>query len=85
MAKVSFIRFHEALAEVHKFNKRGIGVYADELAGWFKNFNRYNKGSEMEFWLSQWSSKPINIDRKTGEPVFIPYLYFSCWNYSKEY
>jgi hypothetical protein len=67
----------EALAEVHKFNKRGIGVYIDELAGWFKNFNRYNKGSEMEFWLSQWSGKPINIDRKTGEPVFIPLPFIS--------
>ena len=67
----------EALAEVHKFNKRGIGVYVDELAGWFKNFNRYNKGSEMEFWLSQWSRKPINIDRKTGEPVFIPLPFIS--------
>jgi hypothetical protein len=65
----------EALAEVHKFNKRGIGVYVDELAGWFKNFNRYNKGSEMEFWLSAWSGKPINIDRKTGEPIFIPLPY----------
>jgi hypothetical protein len=67
----------EALTEVHKFNKRGIGVYVDELAGWFKNFNRYNKGSEMEFWLSQWSGKPINIDRKTGEPVFIPLPFIS--------
>jgi hypothetical protein len=62
----------EALAEVHKFNKRGIGVYCDELAGWFKNFNRYNKGSEMEFWISAFNSMPINIDRKTKEPVFIP-------------
>lgn len=67
----------EALAEVHKFNKRGIGVYVDELAGWFKNFNRYNKGSEMEFWLSVWSGKPINIDRKTGEPVFISLPFIS--------
>jgi hypothetical protein len=67
----------EALAEVHKFNKRGIGVYVDELAGWFKNFNRYSKGSEMEFWLSQWSGKPINIDRKTGEPVSIPLPFIS--------
>ena len=67
----------EALAEVHKFNKRGIGVYVDELAGWFKNFNRYNKGSEMEFWLSVWSGKPINIDRKTGEPIFIPLPFIS--------
>lgn len=67
----------EALTEVHKHNKRGIGVYVDELAGWFKNFNRYNKGSEMEFWLSAWSGKPINIDRKTGEPVFIPLPFIS--------
>ena len=67
----------EALAEVHKFNKRGIGVCVDELAGWFKNFNRYNKGSEMEFWLSAWNSKPINIDRKTGEPIFIPIPFIS--------
>jgi hypothetical protein len=67
----------EALAEIHKYNKRGIGVYIDELAGWFKNFNRYNKGSEMEFWLSVWNSKPINIDRKSGEPVFIPLPFIS--------
>jgi len=67
----------EALAEVHKFNQRGIGVYVDELAGWFKNFNRYNKGSEMEFWLSAWNSKPISIDRKTGDPVFIPIPFIS--------
>ena len=63
----------EALAEVHKFNKRGIGVSVDELAGWFKNFNRYNNGSEMEFWLSTWSGKPVNIDRKSGEPTYIPF------------
>jgi hypothetical protein len=67
----------EALAEVHKFNRRGVGVYVDELAGWFKNFNRYNKGSEMEFWLSVWNSRPINIDRKSGEPVFIPMPFIS--------
>jgi hypothetical protein len=67
----------EALAEVHKFNKRGIGVYADELAGWFKNFNRYNSGSEMEFWLSQWSGKAINIDRKGGEPNYLPNPFIS--------
>ncbi len=67
----------EALTEVHKYNKRGIGVYVDELAGWYKNFNRYTNGSEMEFWLSVWSGKPISIDRKTNEPVFIPLPYIS--------
>lgn len=67
----------EALVEVHSFNKRGIGVYADELASWFKNFNRYNKGSEAESWLSAWNSKPITIDRKTGGPVYIPMPFIS--------
>ncbi len=69
----------EALAEVHFHNKRGIGVYADEFAGWIKNFNRYNKGSEMEFWLSSWSGKPINSDRKSGEKIFIPYPFISVF------
>ena len=67
----------EALTEVHKVNKRGIGVYADELASWFKNFNRYNKGSEEQFWLSNWSGKPIRINRKTSEPTFIPLPFIS--------
>lgn len=67
----------ESLAEVHKFNKRGIALYSDELAGWFKNFNRYNNGSEEQFWLSAWSCKPVNIDRKSGEPILIDMPYIS--------
>lgn len=61
----------EGLIEIHKFNKRGICLYSDELTGWTGNFNRYSSGSEETFWLSSWSSKPINIDRKTGEPISI--------------
>lgn len=59
----------EALIEVHKHNKRGLGIYADELASWFKNFNRYNKGSEEETWLSIWSNTPITINRKIIDPI----------------
>jgi hypothetical protein len=62
----------EALSYMHMHNKKGIGVYVDELAGWFKNFNRYHKGAEQEFWLSAWSGKTIQIDRKSSEPIFIP-------------
>ncbi|GAB3928151.1 YfjI family protein [Larkinella terrae] len=62
----------EGLAAVHYNNKRGIGVYVDELAGWFKNFNRYNKGNEQEVWLSNWSGKELIIDRKTAMSVFLP-------------
>lgn len=61
----------EALTDVHKHNSIGVGVYVDELASWFKNFNRYNKGSEEQFWLSVWSGKTIRINRKTSDPIFI--------------
>ncbi len=67
----------EALAAVHLANSRGIGVYADELAGWVRNFNRYNKGSEEEFWISAWSGKPIRINRKTTEPTYVPNPFIS--------
>ncbi len=67
----------EALATVHKFNKRGLGVHTDELATWFKNFNRYNKGSEQEFWISVWSGSTIKINRKTSDPINIA-LPFIC-------
>ena len=61
----------EALIDILAQNKRGISVYADELAGWFKNFNRYHQGSDLEFWLSSWSQKPVIQDRKCSQPVFI--------------
>lgn len=61
----------ESLTEIMDFNKRGIGVYADELAAWFNNFNRYNKGSEEQFWLSVWSGTAIRINRKTSNPIMI--------------
>lgn len=52
-------------------NQRGVAVYLDELRAWFQNFNRYNSGSEQEFWLSNWSDNPITIDRKTSS-IFLP-------------
>jgi hypothetical protein len=61
----------EAITDVLKFNRRGVGVFADELATWFNNFNRYSKGSEEQFWLSNWSGKPIRVNRKTSEPAYI--------------
>ena len=69
----------EALAEVHKYNIRGLGVNVDELAGWFKSFDKYTKGkgAETEFWLSAWSGKPITIDRKGSDPIYIPSPFIS--------
>lgn len=61
----------EALNKLLSLNQRGIGVYSDELSGWIANFNRYNKGNEEQMWLSSWSGKPIRVNRKTTEPIFI--------------
>ena len=49
----------ERLITIHQDNKRGICLYVDELMSWLKNFNRYNSGSEEQFWLSVFSGKPI--------------------------
>ncbi|NDV97490.1 DUF3987 domain-containing protein [Dysgonomonas sp. 521] len=38
----------ESLSSILSINARGIVYYADELAAWFNNFNRYNKGSEEQ-------------------------------------
>ncbi len=67
----------EALVKVHRINPKGIGVYYDELAGWIANFNRYNKGSQEQFWLSAWSGKPIRVNRVNSEPEFLKQPYIS--------
>ena len=67
----------EALANIHSYNKKGVTVYAEELKGWLGNMNRYNSGSEIEFWLSSWSSKPIIIDRKSTKSINIKKSFIS--------
>jgi len=56
----------EALIELHNENKNGIGVLKDELAGFFKDMNKYREGGDKEHWLSSWSGKQINLNRKTA-------------------
>ena len=67
----------EALNTILKLNKRGIGVASDELSGWIQNFNRYNKGSEEQMWLSSWSGQPIQVNRKSDDPILIPCPFIS--------
>jgi len=61
----------EALVELHQENKNSIGVFKDELAGWFKDMNKYREGSDLEFWLSTWSGKAISLNRKTSKSSFV--------------
>ncbi len=62
----------EGLSYIHAQNKRGLCLWSDELSAWFKNFNRYNNGSEEQFWLSVFSAKTVISDRKSAKSsVFI--------------
>ena len=67
----------EGLSLIHVQNPKGLYLWSDELSAWFKNFNRYNNGSEEQFWLSVFNAKPTISDRKsTQSPIFIrrPYI-----------
>jgi hypothetical protein len=61
----------EALVELHNENTNGIGVLKDELAGFFKDMNKYRDGGDMEHWLSSWSGGEINLNRKTAKSSFV--------------
>jgi hypothetical protein len=61
----------EALIELHQDSKNSVGVFKDELAGWLKDMNKYRAGSDLEFWLSSWSAKSYNSNRKTTKSSFV--------------
>jgi hypothetical protein len=61
----------EALIEIHDENPNAIGVFKDELAGWFKDMNKYRAGSDLEFWLSSWSNQSVSVNRKTSKNSFV--------------
>lgn len=61
----------EALVDLHEESENAIGVFKDELAGWFKDMNKYRAGSDLEFWLSSWSGKAVSLNRKTAKSSFV--------------
>jgi len=61
----------EALSVAHEDNPNGIGIYSDELLTWINNFNRYTKSGEEQFYLSVWSCREININRRNSQHIYI--------------
>lgn len=61
----------EALVQMHEENTNAVGVFKDELNGWFKDMNKYRAGSDLEFWLSTWSGKSVSFNRKTATSSFV--------------
>ena len=63
----------EALIQMHQESKNSVGIFKDELAGWFKDMNKYREGSDLEMWLSSWSGKAINLNRvNVSSNAFLP-------------
>ena len=61
----------EALHHAHLNNPRGLGLYRDEILAWLNEFNRYRKGSDLQFWLSNWNNKPVIVNRKNSDPIYL--------------
>jgi hypothetical protein len=68
---------NEALLSAHLYNLNGIGVYKDELMGWINEMNRYRNGGDEQFWISNFSGKPIVVNRKSGENYQIDHPFIS--------
>ena len=68
----------EGLSAIHSHNPRGLCLWVDELSAWFKNFTRYNTGSEEQFWLSAFNGSTTMSDRKNCQnSIFIKRPYIS--------
>ena len=60
----------ESLATLLADNPRGLLLVRDELAGWVTSMDQYKAkggGSDRQFWLSNWSTSPVNVRRKNPE------------------
>ena len=61
----------EAINRVLEKNPKGLILFQDELIAWINSLNQYRKGSDTEFWLSNWSNSTTKINRATKEPIFL--------------
>ncbi|MBO6513002.1 MAG: DUF3987 domain-containing protein [Phycisphaerales bacterium] len=64
----------EATIELISTNPHGIVQKRDELAAWF-DFERYSGGNSSggaSRWIELFHARPVSVDRKTTESIFVP-------------
>ena len=61
----------EALHDVCLYNKRGVGMFRDEIVGFLKDMNKYRKGSDEEFWLESYNNGSYIVNRVTKDVIAI--------------
>lgn len=66
----------EGLIKLHEESPKSIGIFKDELAGWFNDMNKYRQGSDKQFWLSAFNGDTYSATRKTAGDSFLanPFL-----------
>lgn len=68
----------EAAADLSAGNPKGLLLLRDELAGWWRGFNRYGGDGERQFWLQSYGARSYVVDRKkTPVPVTVDRLSIS--------
>jgi hypothetical protein len=67
----------EAMLQIMAEANIRLLIWSDEISGFLKNMNKYNKGSDEELLLSIYSGQTIIKDLKTQAKVFIPNA-FAC-------
>ncbi|MDP9411665.1 MAG: DUF3987 domain-containing protein, partial [Actinomycetota bacterium] len=63
----------EALAAITRYAP-GVVVVRDELSAWVRGFDAYRKGKggDRQDFLSLWAGAGLKVDRKLGEPLYVP-------------
>jgi len=61
----------EAINATLANNPNGVLLFRDELTAWVNAMNQYRAGSDVEFWLSNWSNKSAKVNRVGKDPIFI--------------
>jgi hypothetical protein len=67
----------EAYVQKHSQNLRGVAIVLDEISGLVANSGKYNKGSDIEKYLSAFSYSDISATRKgvgQSSSLYNPYL-----------
>jgi hypothetical protein len=67
----------EAYIQIHSQNLRGVAIVLDEISGLVANSGKYNKGSDIEKYLSAFSYSDISAARKgvgMSSILYDPYL-----------
>lgn len=67
----------EAYIQIHSQNLRGVAIVLDEISGLVANSGKYNKGSDIEKYLSAFSYSDISSARKgvgMSSVLYDPYL-----------